>query len=120
MIYRSLEYDGYIQQPQYLLRWGGHEWGSSHDCLGGLWELLDLMTEQLLVPESSREKWLREHGDDRITLLVTEWHPMASHRGKTLHTSLGLLNDFGLRRSLPHRIAAYGKKLRRMEDEAQG
>jgi hypothetical protein len=105
VIVRALEYDGYITDPWLLLRWAGHEWGTRIECNGRMWELLDHLTVRMFVPEAKRADWLRMHAEDDITVEVTESHPEARLRGKTIDAKIKHLNDFGLRRPLRERVA---------------
>jgi hypothetical protein len=75
------------------------------------YDLLDMLTRKLGIPEEQRESWLYKHGDDTWEL---EFGPAALKGvGQVCVNRIHGSTDYGRRRDITERIAAaYAKRLR--------
>ena len=108
--YEKLDGPGQVTAPIFIVRWRDHEYGT-HAIVHRPYELLDMLTEKLGVPEAERERWLYEHGDETWEL---ETGPGAVKGHGTINVNrIHGSTDHGRRRDIFIRIAeAYAKRIR--------
>ena len=116
--YEELDGEGTLTAPIFIVRWNGHEYGT-RSMINRPYDLLDMLTRKLGIPEEERERWLYEHGDDTWEL---ETGPAAFKGvGKVSVNRIHGSTDYGRRRDISERIAAaYAKRLREQGFPVQG
>lgn len=67
--YEELDGEGTLTAPLFIVRWNGHEYGTLSKIQRS-YELLDMLTRKLGIPEKQRERWLYEHGEDTWELEI--------------------------------------------------
>ena len=100
MIYEALDYDGFVEKPEFVIRYAGREWGYSGRTARRPYDLLDMVTVKLGIAEEDREEWLRVHGADVWEVEATEWHP-APWPGEPMNqNTINGSTDYGRRRDI--------------------
>ena len=108
--WERLDGPGRIRNPLFIIRWNEYEYGTSVPIYRP-YDLLDMLTRKLGIPESQREAWLYEHGDDMWELEVGPGG--ARNIGAVQACRIHASTDHGRRRDITERIkAAYEKALR--------
>jgi hypothetical protein len=116
--YEELDGEGTLTAPIFIVRWNGHEYGT-RSSINRPYELLDMLTRKLGIPEEDRERWLYEHGEDTWELEIgpAAFKGVGNVHGNRIHGS----TDYGRRRDISERIAAaYKKRLREQGFPVQG
>ena len=116
--YEELDGEGTLTAPLFIVRWNGHEYGTLAKFQRP-YELLDMLTRKLGIPEKERERWLYEHGEGMWEL---EIGPAGLSGVGTVHVNrIHGSTDHGRRRDILERIAAaYAKRLREQGLPIQG
>jgi hypothetical protein len=107
--YEELDGEGKLTAPLFIVRWKGQEY-ATRSVIRRPYELLDMLTRKLGVPEEERESWLYRHGDDTWEL---EIGPAAfKGAGAICVNRIQGSTDDGRRRDILERIAeAYARHL---------
>ena len=109
--YEELDGEGTLTAPIFIVRWNGHEYGT-RSSINRPYELLDMLTRKLGIPEEDRERWLYEHGEDTWEL---EMGPAGFKGAGSIYVNrIHGSTDHGRRRDISERIAeAYARHLRK-------
>jgi hypothetical protein len=121
VIYEALDYNGFVEKPELVIRYAGREWGYSGRAARRPYDLLDMMTVKLGIAEETREEWLRVHGSDVWEVEATEWHPRPWPGDNVNRNTINGSTDYGRRRDIFERIReAYGRVLKRAAAGEEG
>jgi hypothetical protein len=111
MLMRALEYDRLIEDPEWIYRWNGHEWGAqgiSHFYREGMFVsptrlVMDHILDRLAIEPELRHAWCESHANE---VIESEFrgefsrHTPGFFRRRVLRLRIGTIWDHGRYRRL--------------------
>ena len=116
MLVRALEYDGLIEDPDWVYRWNDHEWGAKgvssfyrpDKIVSPSRLIMDHILDRLGIEPDLRHAWCESHADDVIVQeFKGEWPrstPEDYRSRRVFRVRLGNMWDHGLHRTFGEQV----------------